>query len=211
SIFVFVNGRLIRDRLVQHALTDAYRNILPPTVFPVVLLFLEMPPAEVDVNVHPSKIEVRFRQQTVLHDFVRDSVRAALMKARPAPQFTTEIGAHPTASQALSPGARAPWRHNGGLGSHIGSPQDASAGELGVSEADAAFVLSASAPAIPGRFDFSAEPLSVHANGAVAVPQFGASGANHKLGTAVPDHGCAPPLDVPGESAGDSASDLRAL
>src|SRR5258706_1180921 len=73
SIFIFVNGRLIRDRLIQHALTDAYRNIMPPAVFPVVLLFLEMPTAEVDVNVHPSKTEDRFRQQSVIHDFVRDS------------------------------------------------------------------------------------------------------------------------------------------
>src|SRR5271157_2350235 len=70
SIFIFVNGRLIRDRLIQHAIIEAYRNILPPTVFPVVLLFIEMPTAEVDVNVHPSKTEVRFRQQTVIHDFV---------------------------------------------------------------------------------------------------------------------------------------------
>jgi DNA mismatch repair protein MutL len=106
SIYVFVNGRLIRDRLIQHALTDAYRNILPPTVYPVVLLFLELPSGEVDVNVHPSKTEVRFRQQTVMHDFVRDSVRAALMKARPVPQFTREIDAHPTASPSLTPGAR---------------------------------------------------------------------------------------------------------
>ena len=106
SIYTFVNGRLIRDRLIQHALTEAYRNILPPTVFPVVLLFLEMPNAEVDVNVHPSKTEVRFRQQTVMHDFLRDSVRAALMKARPVPQFVTEIRAHPTASPSLTPGAR---------------------------------------------------------------------------------------------------------
>jgi DNA mismatch repair protein MutL len=106
SIYVFVNGRLIRDRLIQHALTDAYRNILPPTVYPVVLLFLELPSGEVDGNVHPSKTEVRFRQQTVMHDFVRDSVRAALMKARPVPQFTTEIDAHPTASPSLTPGAR---------------------------------------------------------------------------------------------------------
>jgi DNA mismatch repair protein MutL len=103
SIFVFVNSRLIRDRLMQHALTEAYRNILPPTVFPVVLLFLELPAGEVDVNVHPSKTEVRFRQQGFVHDFVRDSVRAALMKTRPVPQFTTEIHAQPTASQALSP------------------------------------------------------------------------------------------------------------
>src|SRR5205823_9242179 len=106
SIFVFVNGRLIRDRLVQHALTEAYRNIIPPSVYPVVLLFLEMPTGEVDVNVHPSKTEVRFRQQQVLHDFVRDSVRAALMNARPVPQFATEIYAHPTASPSLSPGSR---------------------------------------------------------------------------------------------------------
>ncbi|HLK33150.1 MAG TPA: DNA mismatch repair endonuclease MutL, partial [Terriglobales bacterium] len=102
SIYIFVNQRLIRDRLVQHALTEAYRNILPPTVYPVVLLFLELPTAEVDVNVHPSKTEVRFRQQSVVHDFVRDSIRAALMKARPAPQFATEIAARPTATPALS-------------------------------------------------------------------------------------------------------------
>ncbi|MGE5206703.1 MAG: DNA mismatch repair endonuclease MutL [Chlamydiota bacterium] len=106
SIYIFVNQRLIRDRLVQHAITEAYRNILPPTVYPVVLLFLELPTAEVDVNVHPSKIEVRFRQQSVVHDFVRDSVRAALMKARPAPQFAAEIGARPTATPALSSATR---------------------------------------------------------------------------------------------------------
>jgi DNA mismatch repair protein MutL len=109
SIFVFVNRRLVRDRLVQHALTEAYRNIIPPTVFPVVLLFLEMPPTEVDANVHPAKTEVRFRQHAFIHDFVRDSVRAALMKARPVPQFTREIMAQPTAGIALSPGAGVPW------------------------------------------------------------------------------------------------------
>jgi DNA mismatch repair protein MutL len=108
SIFVFVNGRLIKDRLIQHALTEAYRNILPPTVFPVVLLFVEMPPTEVDCNVHPAKTEVRFRQQSLIHDFVRDSVRAALIKARPVPQFPREITAQPTAGQALSPGAAMP-------------------------------------------------------------------------------------------------------
>src|ERR1700723_1492186 len=106
SIYVFVNGRLIRDRLVQHGLTEAYRNIIPPTVYPVVLLFLELPAGEVDVNVHPSKTEVRFRQSSVLHDFVRDTVRTALMKARPAPHFATEIHAHATASSGLTPGAR---------------------------------------------------------------------------------------------------------
>src|SRR4051812_10290415 len=107
SLFVFVNGRLIRDKLVQHALSEAYRNMLPSGTYPVVLLFLEMPNTEVDCNVHPSKTEVRFRQQTAVHDFVRDAVRAALMKARPVPQFTREISAQPTAGAALTPGARA--------------------------------------------------------------------------------------------------------
>src|SRR5438552_19072399 len=86
SIYTFVNSRLVRDRQIQHALTEAYRNILPPTVFPVVLLFIELPSEEVDVNVHPAKTEVRFRQQGFVHDFVRDSVRAALVKARSVTQ-----------------------------------------------------------------------------------------------------------------------------
>ena len=101
SIYVFANGRLIRDRLVLHALTEAYRNIIPPTSFPVVLLFLEMPPQEIDVNVHPAKTEVRFRQGSFVHDFVRDSVRTALMQARPAASFFNALHAAPTASESL--------------------------------------------------------------------------------------------------------------
>src|ERR1700734_888765 len=122
SIYVFVNGRLIRDRLVQHGLTEAYRNIIPPTVYPVVLLFLELPAGEVDVNVHPSKTEVRFRQQSVMHDFVRDSVRAALMKARPVPQFVTEMRAHATATQALTPGATDWEQTSGGIENSNSAP-----------------------------------------------------------------------------------------
>ena len=103
SMYIFVNRRLIRDRLVQHAITEAYRNILPPTSFPVVLLFLEMPPEEVDVNVHPAKTEVRFRQQSFLHDFVRDSIRNALVRTRPAASFLTALTTNPVESPALVP------------------------------------------------------------------------------------------------------------
>ncbi len=92
SIYIFVNQRLIRDRLILHALTESYRNILPPTSFPVVLLFLEMSAEEVDVNVHPAKTEVRFRQPAFVHDFLRDTVRAALVAARPAASFAQALG-----------------------------------------------------------------------------------------------------------------------
>ncbi|MGA2897501.1 MAG: DNA mismatch repair endonuclease MutL [Acidobacteriaceae bacterium] len=92
SVYIFVNQRLVRDRVVLHALAEAYRNIIPPTSFPVVLLFLEMPPQEVDVNVHPAKTEVRFRQSGFVHDFIRDTVRNTLMTARPAASFATALG-----------------------------------------------------------------------------------------------------------------------
>ncbi|MEO7029928.1 MAG: DNA mismatch repair endonuclease MutL [Acidobacteriaceae bacterium] len=101
STYIFANGRLIRDRLILHALSEAYRNIIPPTSFPVVLLFLELPPQEVDVNVHPAKTEVRFRQQSFVHDFVRDSVRTVLMNARPAASFYTALNSAPSAAASL--------------------------------------------------------------------------------------------------------------
>jgi DNA mismatch repair protein MutL len=105
SIYIFINKRLIRDRLLLHAITEAYRNVIPPSSLPVVLLFLEMPPEEVDVNVHPAKTEVRFRQQSLVHDFVRDSLRTALIKARPAAGFLAALDSAPAASPSLMPPA----------------------------------------------------------------------------------------------------------
>ena len=108
SIYIFINKRLIRDKLLMHAITEAYRNVIPPTSFPVVLLFLEMPPEEVDVNVHPAKTEVRFRQQSLIHDFVRDSLRTALIKARPAAGFLAALDSAPLASPTLMPPSTSP-------------------------------------------------------------------------------------------------------
>ena len=84
SIFLFVNGRLIRDKLLLHALSSAYYNLMPAASFPFALLFLDCDCEEVDVNVHPSKTEVRFRHPSFVHDFVRDVIRDLLMERRPA-------------------------------------------------------------------------------------------------------------------------------
>jgi DNA mismatch repair protein MutL len=89
GIYIFVNRRLVRDRLLLHAINEAYRNIVPPGVFPVVLLFLDLPYEEVDVNVHPAKVEVRFRHPQFVHDFTRDTLRQALSAARPVPGFVS--------------------------------------------------------------------------------------------------------------------------
>jgi DNA mismatch repair protein MutL len=200
SIFIFVNGRLIRDRLVQHGLTEAYRNIIPPTVYPVVLLFLEMPPGEVDVNVHPSKTEVRFRQSTVMHDFVRDTVRAALMKARPAPQFTTEIHAHATASSGLTPGARE-WEPPSDLASASGAPARAFYDPAG----GAGFALQAPAPPpVSARFQFEGG-IAVEANAAIPI----ARGLESRFAETIPDNGCARALDT-AEATGEDST-LAAL
>jgi DNA mismatch repair protein MutL len=121
GIYIFVNRRLVRDRLLLHAIGEAYRNITPPGVYPVVLLFLEIPYQEVDVNVHPAKIEVRFRHPQFVHDFTRDALRHALSLARPIPGFpagragaaaegaagaSAEVKAMGTAAGAWSSGLR---------------------------------------------------------------------------------------------------------
>ena len=87
--FLFVNGRFVRDRLIGRALSEGYRSILPHGVYPVALLFIEVPLEEVDVNVHPAKTEVRFRRAAAVADTVREAVRSALASAGYA--ATTEI------------------------------------------------------------------------------------------------------------------------
>jgi DNA mismatch repair protein MutL len=93
GIYIFVNKRLVRDKLILHAIHEAYRNIHPQAISPATLLFLEMPYEEVDVNVHPKKIEVRFRCSQFVHDAVRDAIRQALINARPIASFAAATGA----------------------------------------------------------------------------------------------------------------------
>ncbi|HLX46175.1 MAG TPA: DNA mismatch repair endonuclease MutL [Bryobacteraceae bacterium] len=102
SIYLFVNGRLIRDRVLLHALSSAYHNLMPPACYPFALLFLDCDLEEVDVNVHPSKTEVRFRHGSVVHDFVRDTIRGLLMAQRPASNIPAPTPPQPGAALPFS-------------------------------------------------------------------------------------------------------------
>ncbi|HEX6896907.1 MAG TPA: DNA mismatch repair endonuclease MutL [Bryobacteraceae bacterium] len=102
SIFLFVNGRLIRDRLLLHALSAAYHNLMPPACYPFALLFLDCDCEEVDVNVHPSKTEVRFRHGSFVHDFLRDAIRERLVSARPASSIPVPNAPQPAAELPFS-------------------------------------------------------------------------------------------------------------
>jgi DNA mismatch repair protein MutL len=167
SIFFFVNKRLVRDRLIVHAVTEAYRNIIPPTSFPVILMFLEMPPEEVDVNVHPAKTEVRFRQSSFIHDFVRDTIRNALVSARPAASFLQAMTASAHASPSLLPQI-SPLPASPVEAEHLDEKlqSDPPAETAGAS----AFRLSAPEPSpLPGKLPFSADVLQ--ALGSVTLPK----------------------------------------
>ena len=104
--FLFVNGRFVRDRLIGRALSEGYRSILPHGVYPMALLFIDVPLEEVDVNVHPAKTEVRFRRAAAVADSVREAVRAALASAGYAPTMETrepEAGMRPDEEMAEPP------------------------------------------------------------------------------------------------------------
>jgi len=159
GIYIFVNRRLVRDRLLLHAIHEAYRNIMPPGVFPCVLLFLELPYQEVDVNVHPAKIEVRFRHPQFIHDFTRDALRHALSLARPIPGF-------PAARIPTSPGAFA-------------SAAAASAAAMGIPQDGPDSLAAATGAAAPGAFPGPprAEIPMGFASGAAVAEGFELSGA----------------------------------
>ncbi len=123
GIYIFVNRRLVRDRLLLHAIHEAYRNVTPPGVFPVVLLFLDLPYQEVDVNVHPAKIEVRFRNPQFVHDFTRDALRHALSMARPIPGFPAVRAAIAGAGAGRGLSAPAGFAAAGSLALPSGAPR----------------------------------------------------------------------------------------
>jgi DNA mismatch repair protein MutL len=81
AMFTYINGRFVRDKVVQHAVMQAYRGVIDRGRYPVVALFIQLPTGEVDVNVHPTKHEVRFRHQSVVHDAIQKAVEDVLSES----------------------------------------------------------------------------------------------------------------------------------
>lgn len=92
SQFVFVNRRYVRDKLLQSAVTHAYRGFVESGRYPVTFLFLEIDPAEVDVNVHPTKLEIRFRNSSQVYSSVLTAVRSELEKTWPRAELAMDEG-----------------------------------------------------------------------------------------------------------------------
>jgi DNA mismatch repair protein MutL len=114
--YLFVNGRWIRDRSLGHAIQEAYRGLLMTGRYAVAFLFLDLPPEQVDVNVHPTKAEVRFRDSQDMHHLVfstiRQRLRAANLTARlqlPSTMRPTEATGAPPSAPPPSPFDSAPW------------------------------------------------------------------------------------------------------
>ncbi len=99
--YFYVNGRIIRDRIVTHAVRQAYQDVLYHGRHPAYLLFLELDADKVDVNAHPTKHEVRFREARLVHDFLYRTLHKALADIRP--NEATEQDAYPMASMGLNP------------------------------------------------------------------------------------------------------------
>jgi DNA mismatch repair protein MutL len=91
NMFFYINGRYVRDVLLSQAVMSAYRNLLEPRKYPACALFIELPPETIDVNVHPAKLEVRFRRPQDVRELIRRGLSVALAGVRPASQAAQAV------------------------------------------------------------------------------------------------------------------------
>ena len=100
--YVFLNGRFIRDKFISHAIKEAYRGLLEPNRFPVIFLFIQMPYEDYDVNVHPTKIEVRFYNANLVHSQILGALRERLLGTNLETQAKLPASLHPQGTPPCS-------------------------------------------------------------------------------------------------------------
>ena len=176
--YVYVNGRYVRDKLIAHGVRSAYEDVLHGGRQPVYVLFIEIAPERVDVNVHPTKIEVRFRESREVHQAVRHAVQDALALARAgegaadgvaAPSLLPASGAAMAAPGPMSPALPASWADTP---RPSWPPRPQVQGSLGLQQA--AVLFAQEAPAA-----WAAAPI------AAPAPAFGPGADDWPLGRAI--------------------------